>query len=268
MKKNKNTVRSTKTFTSPQASAEQIWEPLDKHGMNADMLPFLDNEQLLAEHLNDYSVSGVVWQFWTHKGERFRTFDLETFDGAKFEVKTLSKNGNGFDRRFKMGTRGKSMFGKLESKFRAAALGIEDWLDHDHQSGLFGQTLDDTRALLKCIHEGRLGKSNCALMLELCRDLHDVVPECSRLLDQDLKNLQVSESYQDIDGIFLIADVGQRGDKTLVYTLLDKNGINTLVTFDSMNVEGVMARYSGNLPTRDKTEKKQNESRKHQEEAR
>ena len=240
----------TRTYTSGllQGTTQSDWLPCDAHGINDVIEPMLDDDQILIAHLNNSIVTGREFSL---AGGRYKSYDIQLGRElpSRFEVKRLHIRDRSVDRRFKAGgPRSQTIYGRLDSKLRRAALNIEEAYASKPMLLPMGMTQDRLREILSAIHTGRHGKKNLEAFRHLCWFFELTVDGCPEAIAARPNSQRIYEGFQDLDGIFFLIDLGQSDGRRLYYSLVPKDVIPSVVEFHSSCAEGVKLRYVGNLP--------------------
>lgn len=172
-------------------------------------------------------------------GSRFERYDLKILQDeknliyGKYEIKSLSKSGNSFDRRFKIGSRSEDVYGYYDAIIKSIALPLHDKELTDEQRNLVNQAI-----------KRKHGKN---FYENFSKILNDESLKIDKNLIEKYHNFKINDcdisfAFSDIDGIFIVAGTN--------YTLIHPYYFKSLIQFDSVSCEGVKLRYTGDLPNK------------------
>lgn len=214
-----------------------------------DIAPLVTNEQLVAHTLSE---SGFLIR---QAGSRYESFDLEIVQDpagelapGRYEVKTLSRSGSSFDRRFKVGSRSERIYGRRDAEIKAAAMEAEDLME---SPGWYYQlSVVDVDELHRTIdmalarrHGKKFDESFTHALTAITR-VRLPLGMPYRMIDKFIKgsvtNRNIAEGFSDIAGIFIVAGAN--------YTLVKAGELTRFISFDSVSAEGVKLRYNGRVP--------------------
>lgn len=230
-----------------------------------------DPEELVGISLiRDFGV------YVSRAGSRAVSYDLEVLGRTlgrphrsdplrigRYEVKSLWRRDahSSFDPRFKVGTRGETIYGRRDSAIKAFAVQIEDRLDEivsvhidetartpcaaqTHENMRFVENahrfIDDALAR----RHSKDFSARLDVMLRIAEHVGIVrgvtIPH---ILDEDIRR-----GFDGIEGIFIVAGP--------MYTLVTKDEMGDLLAFDSASSEGPKLRLVTEIPC-DRTKRKQ-----------
>jgi len=182
-------------------------------------------------------------------GSRNQSHDLMISSGTPeipegvYEVKSLYRRNENcrFDRRFKTGRRGEDIYGRRDAEIKAAALDIENYLDHGVTSGL--QFIESAHRLIDEALNRKHSKDFLARFTLLAEAYSDtwMLSSADRFLLGGVSNSDILKGFSGLDGIFLLAGP--------MYVLVKPKEFSKFIAFDSVSSEGVKLRYTGMIPS-------------------
>jgi hypothetical protein len=247
--------RKTKTKTSiaPPSTGASTAPHVDWH-LIQNPLGDSSSEDVLIDHLvlNNYAVEKA--------GGRNQRYDLEVLNTrwvkahsvpqiapGRYEVKKLYRRSrsSSIDRRIKVGSRGEAIYGRYDALIKSLALSIEELIDDNWNGGV--KQLEDLAAAiddaLSRRHSHDFFRRFC-LLAEAYEDVFGLKSATAFLEHGGIQGSDIIRGFSDIDGVFVMVS-GAAGD---YFTLVSREELPRLFTFDSVSVEGVKLRFQGEGP--------------------
>jgi len=179
---------------------------------------------------------------------RYQSHDLEVTLGAThldpgfYEVKRLSlrPGGKSVDRRFKVGRRGETIYGRRDAEIKSFAIALENFLD----SCLW--TVEATIATHEFIDQAlqrRHGKRFNERLLRLADrslSIPELANEARAVLQGGVRSQDIETGFTSLSGIFVITGH--------IYTLVKPKEYTRFIGFDSASAEGPKLSFHGVVP--------------------
>lgn len=244
MPSTRETPPSTGVSTAPRSDGPRYgWR--DLVDTDAIIYDLIGHEGQLAETL---SQAGLTTN---RAGSRHQRYDLEVVTdpmeelvAGRYEVKSLhrGKGRRKFDRRFKTGSRGESIYGRRDAQIKSLALDIEEMLEQNWTAGVV--PTEQVMEFIDDALERRHSKSflrGFTIVAEAYDDVLSLRSAKTFLGNQGVQGEDIVRGFSDIEGIFILAGHN--------YTLVSRTEFPSFFEFDSVSVEGVKLRFQGTIPS-------------------
>lgn len=258
------TAAVTNNSNSSRSETRFGWRPLAAFLLNAES-PH-ETEARLELTLVDALGQDIV----KRAGERTQSHDLEIKNSVyarvfglsegKYEVKGLWRRNESsvFDRRFKLGRRGETVYGRRDAAVKAFALGLESEIDDILEHSVFvdrnisagsgpdalRRFVDDTHDFIDRALTRRHSKSFVVRLERLARSslgIPKLTDAARRVLSSAVQGPDIMAGFADIAGVFFAAGP--------IYTLVSHDEIPHFLFFDSASSEGPRLRFEGAVPS-------------------
>lgn len=260
MRRTTHSIGDREGSQEPASSTVFGWRKLGKHSNHKEA------EQRVAEAL--ISEFGI---YVTHAGDRTQSHDIEVsgiswrrsrydqggLSPGLYEVKSLWRKNERckFDRRFKVGTRGETIYGRRDSQIKSFALSLERELDLIMDSNVrdgvkLGSGSENQRFVEQShgfIDQALMRKHSKSFEERLRRlakssvQIPSLTVPADAILQGGIGSEDILRGFSDIEGIFVVAGP--------IYTLVTKAEMPNLLTFDSASSEGPKIRLHGDIPS-------------------
>lgn len=176
---------------------------------------------------------------------------------GKYEVKSLWRRDerSSFDRRFKVGRRGETIYGKRDAEIKSFALSLEEQIDSVIEHSLLGVPKAEPGSVRRFVEETHdfvdqaLTRKHSKRFMERLTRLATaslaipvMLHRARSVLSGGVQAADIVRGFEDIEGIFVVAGH--------MYTLVTRAEMPQYLTFDSASAEGPKLRYAGPIPRR------------------
>lgn len=179
---------------------------------------------------------------------RYQSHDIEVtlgiahVDPGLYEVKKLSvrPGGKSIDRRFKIGRRGETVYGRRDAEIKSFAMALEDFLDQCLWSV---EATVATHEFIDQALQRRHGKKFHERLLRLANrglSIPELMFEAKSVLQGGIRQQDIAAGFSSLKGIFVIAGH--------IYTLVKPEEYTRFIAFDSASAEGPKLSFQGIVP--------------------
>lgn len=251
------------------------WRKLDAYSGHAEA-----EDRVGKALIDDFAV------YVTKAGDRTQSYDLEVTvpngsgwghrnvrrlpDGlvsGLYEVKSLWRKNerSAFDRRFKVGTRGETIYGRRDAQVKAFALTLEDRVEEifsDLQR--VGGHPWTNRTFVEFCHEmidhamarrhSKWFNDQLGFLAGHLTGVPLISRQAQAVISGGITEADILRGFSDIEGIFVVAGP--------LYTLVTKAEMGRLLSFDSASSEGPKIRMLGVIPSETKQRKEKGKGKK------
>lgn len=253
----------------PASSTRFGWRRLDSYSGHSEA-----EDRVGKALIDDFAV------YVTRAGDRNQSHDLEVTipngsgrrrsarrlpDGlvsGLYEVKSLWRRNerSAFDRRFKVGTRGETIYGRRDSQVKAFALSLEECLDEMVAANPKADSVGLIESAFSFIDDAMARRHSKGFEERLTRlaKASIGIPELTRrslaVLSDPITSDDILRGFNDIEGIFVVAGP--------TYTLVTKAEMGSFLSFDSASSEGPKIRMLGVIPSETVQRKEKGKTKK------
>jgi hypothetical protein len=229
--------------------------------------------------IDDFSV------YVTRAGDRTQSYDLEVtipngpgrrssarrlptgLISGLYEVKSLWRRNerSAFDRRFKVGTRGETIYGRRDSQIKAFALTLESEMEQVYlELRAKGDHLWSNTEFVEFSHQmidhamarrhSKWFNDQLGFLTDRLKDIPVIAREAKAVLSGGISTDDIFRGFSDIQGIFVVAGP--------IYTLVTKAEMGNFLSFDSASSEGPKIRMLGVIPSETTQRKEKGKTKK------
>ncbi len=211
------------------------WRPLDPYTN-------LSDEQKVVNAFYEDGARGHVTAGRNQSHDINVTLGINEIPLGFYEVKRLSlrPGGKSVDRRFKVGRRGETIYGRRDAEIKSFATALEDFLDQCLWSV---EAILGTHEFIDQALQRRHGKQFNERLLRLANRglaIPELMWKAKSVIQGGVRTQDIQAGFAGLSGIFIIAGH--------IYTLVKPNEYSEFIGFDSGSAEGPKLRYSGVVP--------------------